>query len=89
MRVEKGVILEFCKVEESWSGFPLKVKKNWVRVRVWGKRDSLRWWRVRVGVRVRARGGIWRSGDSMKIWNLGVLEAIGFGNFLGFGLVVL
>lgn len=53
---------------ESSKGLPLRVKKR--EGRVWGKRESLRWWRVGVwiGDRVRVWVGIWRSGDWRKIW---------------------
>lgn len=68
MRVERGVIGEFWKVIESERGWPLKEKNRESRVFwIWGKRESLRLRRVRLGSRVRARVGIWSSGDSMKI----------------------
>lgn len=68
--MERGVIWEFLIVVESERGMPLKVKKRELGFRVWGGiRVCLRERRVRLGFRVRARIGIWRSGDWTKICN--------------------
>lgn len=67
-------------MDESWSAFPWRVKKN--ESRVWGgRRESLRLRRVELGFRVRARVAIGRSGDWIKIW---ICDCFGVCIFDGF-----
>lgn len=64
MRVEEGAIWAFFIVAESERGFPLKEKKKEDGSRVWnGRRDNFKLRRVRSVFRIRARVGIWSSGD--------------------------